>query len=226
VITTGKIGFRIRTELPRPAADLVEAFRGLATPNLADAMGRFHFMDPGIVGRTGLPLCGVAVTVLARPADNLMVHKALEIAGPGDVLVVNTGGNTTSAVFGGLMGHTAAAARLGGLIVDGAVRDVDDLARLRLPVFSRSLCPGGCDKDGPGEVNVPVSCGGIVVMPGDIVVGDGDGAVAVPAEDAAEVLALVRALVNRERARVAEIEGGLLFKAEIDETLRKRGVIP
>jgi 4-hydroxy-4-methyl-2-oxoglutarate aldolase len=226
VITTGKIGFRIRSDLPRPPAELVGAFQGLATPNLADAMGRFHFMDPGIVARIGLPVCGVAVTVLVRPADNLMVHKALQLARPGDVVVVNTSGNTTSAVFGGLMGHTAAAARLGGVIVDGAVRDVDELAGLALPVFSRTVCAGGCDKDGPGEVNVPISCGGTVVMPGDIVLGDRDGAVVVPAEDAAEVLELVRALVARERKRVAEIEEGILFKAEIDETLRKRGVLP
>ncbi len=224
--TTGKIGFRIRTDPARPPADLVDAFRGLATPNLADAMGRFHFMDPGIVARTGLPLCGVAVTVAARPADNLMVHKALELARPGDVIVVNTSGNTTSAVFGGLMGHTAAAARLGGIVVDGAVRDLDELTALHLPVFSRSVCAGGCDKDGPGEVNVPVACGGIVVMPGDIVVGDRDGVVAIPADDAAEVLELVRTLVARERARIAEIDRGVLFKPEIDETLRKRGVIP
>ena len=98
-------------------------------------MGRFHFMDPGIHARSGLPLCGLAVTVNARPGDNLMVHKALQIAQPGDVIVVCTNGNTTSAVFGELMCRTAVAARIGGLIVDGAVRDVDGITALGFPVY-------------------------------------------------------------------------------------------
>src|SRR5262249_20348186 len=107
-------------------------------------MGRFHFMDPAIISRTGLPLCGVAVTVTVRPGDNLMVHKAVEIARPGDVIVVNTSGNSTSAVFGELMGRSAVAARLGGLVVDGAIRDIEGLAALKLPAFSKSVSAGGC----------------------------------------------------------------------------------
>src|SRR5947207_3771307 len=111
---TGKIGFRIFTYLSRPEADLVTQFHEFATANLADAMGRFHFMDPEIQSRTGLRLCGVAVTIMARPGDNLMIHKAMEIAQAGDIIVVNTGGNTTNAVFGELMGTSAVAAWLGG----------------------------------------------------------------------------------------------------------------
>ena len=220
-----KLGFRIFHTVPRPPADLVDAFKGKASSNLADAMGRFHFMDPGIVNRTGFPLCGVAVTVNARPGDNLMIHKALEVATPGDVVVVSTNGNTTSAVFGELMGHTAVGAELGGIVVDGAIRDVDGLRALELPAFSRSVTPGGGDKDGPGEINVPVSCGNTVVMPGDIVVGDEDGVAVVPREEAAEVLDRVGALEERERNRIAEIKAGHLFKAEIDEILREKGVI-
>jgi regulator of RNase E activity RraA len=222
---TGKIGFRIFDDCTRPDPALVQQFSGLASSNLADAMGRFHFCDPGIRMRTGLPVCGIAVTVMARPADNLMVHKAMEVARPGDIIVVNTSGNTTSAVFGELMGTTAVAARLGGLVVDGAVRDVDALADLHFPVFSRSVSAGGCDKDGPGEINVPISCGNTVVMPGDIVVGDQDGVVIVPREDAEHVLRLVRALKERESNRIAEIHSGVVFKAEIDDTLRTKGVI-
>jgi len=222
---TGKIGFRIFTDLPRPEAALVERFKGLASPNLADAMGRFHFMDPGIRMRTGLPLCGPAVTVMARPADNLMVHKAMEIAVPGDVIVVDTSGNTASAVFGELMGNSAVAVRLGGLVVDGAVRDVAGLAALGLPVFSRRVSPGGCDKDGPGEINVPIACGNTVVMPGDIIVGDQDGVVVVPLGEAEAVLNLVRALVEREVRRIAEIHAGAVFKGEINDTLKAKGVL-
>src|SRR5215831_543448 len=222
---TGKIGFRILHSRALLDGEFVRKFRDFATPNLADAMGRFHFMDAGIQFRTGLPLCGVAVTVMTRPADNLMVHKAIEIARPGDVLVVNTGGNTTSAVFGELMGHSAVAIGLGGLVVDGAIRDVEALGILEFPAFSRTVSAGGCDKDGPGEINVPVVCGNTVVMPGDIVVGDTEGVVVIPQADAEEVLQLVTALKNREQKRIEEIAGGTFFKSEIDDTLRSKGVI-
>ncbi len=223
---TGKIGFRIFTEVSRPPAELVEQFRGIASPNLADVMGRFHFMDPGIQMRTGLPLCGAAVTVIARPADNLMVHKAMEIARQGDAIVVTTCGNTTSAVFGELMGTSAVEAGLCGLVVDGAIRDVEALSELRFPAFSREVCAGGCDKDGPGEINVPISCGNTVVMPGDIIVGDADGVVVVPHDEAEEVLRLVKALADREAKRIQEIRSGKIFKSEINDTLRSKGVIP
>jgi regulator of RNase E activity RraA len=224
-MSLGKLGFRILPSPPRLDTALLDRFRGLATPNLADAMGRFNFMDAGMQSRTGLPLCGLAVTVNARPADNLMIHKALQVASPGDIVVVNTCGNTTSAVFGELMCNTAVAAKLGGIVVDGAIRDVDGLAALGFPAFSRAVCAGGCDKDGPGEINVPISCGGTVVMPGDIVVGDRDGVAVVPRAQAEEVLSLVAALVQRETKRVAEIKAGGLFRAEIDESLRRHGVI-
>jgi regulator of RNase E activity RraA len=154
-----------------------------------------------------------------------MVHKALQVATPGDIVVVSTCGNTTSAVFGELMCHTAAAAKLGGIVVDGAIRDVDGITRLRMPAFSRTVCPGSCDKDGPGEINVPISCGGTVVAPGDIVVGDDDGIAVVPREHAEQILDLVLQLMDREKQRIAEIGAGQVFKAEIDETLRKKGVI-
>lgn len=222
----GKIGFRVRTDLPRTDAELVAQLRTHATSNLADAMGRFHFMDFGIRPRSGLSLCGVAVTVDARPADNLMVHKALEVAKPGDIVVVNTNGNTTSAVFGELMCRTAVGAQLGGIVVDGAIRDVDGITALRFPAFSRAVCAGGCDKDGPGEVNTPIACGNTVVMPGDVIVGDQDGVVVVPREEARDVVQLVAALVDREQTRIAEIDRGVLFKDEINETLRKKGVLP
>ena len=221
----GRVGFRVITSSARPEAELVRKFCDFASANLADAMGRFHFMDPGVRSRTGVPLCGVAVTVMARPGDNLMVHKAMEIAQPGDIVVVSTNGNTTNAVFGELMGHSAVASRLGGLVVDGAVRDVEELIALRFPVFSRSVSAGGCDKDGPGEINVPIACGNTVVTPGDIVVGDSQGVVVIPQQDAADVLQLVIALKDREVKRIEEIASGQIFKREIDDTLKSKGVI-
>ena len=221
----GRLGFRILPAPPRLAAGIVDAFRGTASSNVADAMGRFGFMDSGIQSRSGLPLCGLAITVNARPGDNLMVHKALQLAEPGDVVVVATGGNTTSAVFGELMCRTAVAQRIGGLVVDGAIRDTDGIRTLGFPAYSRTVCPGSCDKDGPGEINVAVSCGNIVVQAGDLIVGDADGVAVVPRDHAAEVLDLVRILIKKEEARVAEIASGVVFKSEIDDVLRKKGAI-
>jgi regulator of RNase E activity RraA len=221
----GAPGFRIFSDLPRTPPELVEAFRGKSASDVSDAMGRFYAMDPGIVSRTGLPLCGVAVTVNARPGDNLMVHKAMELARTGDVLVVCTNGCTTSAIFGDIMANTAVAVGLGGLVVDGAVRDVEGLKALGLPTYSRAVTPGACDTDGPGEVNVPVSCGGVVVAPGDVVVGDADGVVVVPREDAAVVLERLAAVEAGVAKRIAAIRAGGLFKPEIDQTLRAKGVI-
>lgn len=223
--TAGKPGFRILSSPPRLAEELVARFRGIASPNLADAMGRFNFMDPGMRPRSGFTLCGRSTTVRCRPGDNLMVHKALQVAEPGDIIVVDTCGNTTSAVFGELMCHTAAARKLGGIVVDGAIRDVEGITRLRMPAFSRTVSPGACDKDGPGEINIPVSCGGTVVAPGDIIVGDDDGLAVVPRDDAAEVLSIVELLMTRESVRIAEIARGVLFRPEIDDTLRQKGVI-
>ena len=199
----GKIGFRVRTDVPRADPDLVAQFRSHATSNIADAMGRFHFMDPGIRARSGLPLCGVAVTVDARPADNLMIHKALEVATPGDIIVVSTNGNTTSAIFGELMCRTAVGASLGGIVVDGAIRDIDGITALAFPAYSRAVCAGGCDKDGPGEVNSPISCGNTVVMPGDIIVGDDEGIVVIPQHLADEV---AEQAVEQEKMEVFILE--------------------
>jgi len=107
----------------------------------------------------------------------------------------------------------------------GAIRDVEEITALRFPVYSRSVTPGGCDKDGPGEINVPISCGGAVVAPGDIIVGDRDGLAVVPYAHAAEVAGLVEQLLQREQARTREIESGNLFRPDVDELLRKKGVI-
>ena len=221
-----KLGFRILAAPPPLEGTILERFRSAASSNLADAMGRFGFMDPGIVSRTGRRLSGTAVTVQCRPGDNLMVHKALDVAAPGEIVVVTTCGNTTNAIFGELMAHAAVARRLGGIVVDGAIRDVPGIGALGLPAFSRAVCAGSCDKDGPGEVNVPVSCGGVVVMPGDVVVGDEDGVVIVPRGAVRQVLENLETLVERERKRVAEIKAGVVSKPDVDQTLRRHGVIP
>ena len=222
-MASDKIGFRILPPPSRLPAALVDQFRAMASPNLADAMGRFNFMD-GIVSRSGVRLCGPALTVNCRPADNLMVHKALQLAERGDVVVVATGGNTVSAVFGGLMAEAASAKGIGGIVVDGALRDVEDLTRLRFPAFSRSVCPGGCDKDGPGEINVPIAIAGMVIEPGDLIVGDGDGIVSVPYDLAEEVLTATEAKHQSEIKQLAAIREGKSDRTWVDAALTGRGL--
>jgi 4-hydroxy-4-methyl-2-oxoglutarate aldolase len=219
-------GFRIIETIERPSRDVIERLSKLPTGNIADVMGRFRSMDAGIrpVDPT-MRLCGPAVTVMTRPGDNLMCHMAMEIAKPGDVVVVNTGHGVYAAVWGELMTHTAMAAGVAGLVVDGAVRDASELRVLGFPVFARAIVATACDKDGPGEINVPVACGGAVVMPGDVVVGDEDSVVVVPREWAAEVADLAEAKAAEERARIAEIAAGQVFMPSIRESLRRKGVI-
>jgi len=221
----GRLGFRVRPAGPRLPAATIARFNDLASASVADAMGRFNFMDPGMRARTGQRAAGPALTVVCRPGDNLMVHKALAVASPGDVVVVTTGGNVTSAVFGELMCESAIVAGVGALVVDGAVRDVAAIAAKGFAVFSRSLSPGACDKDGPGEINVPVACGGVVVNPGDVVVGDSDGVAVVPWAEADLVLQAVDELRDRERRRMAEIRTGQVFRPDVDAVLRQKGVI-
>jgi regulator of RNase E activity RraA len=154
-----------------------------------------------------------------------MLHKALSLAVPGDIVVMNTQGNLNNAGFGELLATSAVKAGVAGVIVDGPVRDAGALQSLGLPVYSRGLCPLGCNKDGGGEVGAIVACGGVAVRPGDIIVADRDGVTVVPLDDAAEVARLAVDQMAREKKRLSEIERGVLTRPEIDETLKRLGVI-
>jgi regulator of RNase E activity RraA len=209
----GKIGFRFQTVIERADPALIAELAKYPTPNIADAMNRFRVMDPGMKpANQGDFVAGPAVTVMCAPGDNLMFHKALSLAMNG-------------AGFGGLMGRTAKKIGIAGLIIDGAIRDVEDFKELKLPVYSRTIVASGCFKDGPGEVNFPIQCGGVVVMPGDVVIASQDGVVVVPKADAAYVLQETKAIFEREIKRVKEIEAGVLFKPDIDNTLRAKKII-
>lgn len=223
---TGKVGFRIQHDWPRPSAALLAAFGSASSPQVADSMHRFGALDPGIKPVWRSPrVIGPALTVWARSADNLMMHKALALAQRGDVVVINTQGNLANAGFGELMATSARAAGIAAVIVDGAVRDGPALEILGLPVYSRTICPGGCDKNGPGEIGTIIACGGVAVRPGDVIIADEDGVTVVPLADAEEVARLSVAAVAREQKRIAEIEAGALFRPDIDDILRRHGVI-
>jgi RraA family protein len=202
------IGFRVFTRINRPPQALVEAFSNLPVANIADEMNRLWCMDARIRPLNKAPLLGPAFTVRARVGDNLMLHAAIDLAEPGDVIVVEDQGDLANALIGENMMLWAARRRLGGMVVDGAMRDVECLSQMNFPCYAAGIQPKGPYKDGPGEINVPISCGGVVVTPGDIVVGDADGIVVIPPRDAADVATKARKKLEAELATRKAIADG------------------
>ena len=218
------LGFRLITDFPRPDAALVAGFCGAATGHVGDALGRSAAMEAAIKPVSpDAAFCGVAFTVKARPVDNLVVWKALELARPGDVLVIATAGHLAHSTWGDLTSRVGAARGLAAMVTDGAVRDLDGIAEAGLPVFAAAVTPNSPQKDGPGEINVPIACGGQVVHPGDILVGDRDGVVVVPRGDAAAALSELERIRAYDAERLAAIGRGDLFPSDLDQVLRERG---
>jgi 4-hydroxy-4-methyl-2-oxoglutarate aldolase len=222
----GKVGFRVQSEWSRPSAALLEAFGSASSAQVADSMSRLGAMDVGIKPVWPSPrIIGAALTVWCHAGDNLMLHKAISLAQPGDIIVVNTQGNVTNSPFGELLATSAVEVGIRAVIVDGTVRDAEALQKLKLPVYARGLCANGCNKDGPGEVGAIIACGGVAVRSGDIIVADRDGVAVVPLDAGPEIAKLSLAQVEREEKRLAEIAKGILFRPEIDEQLRKLKII-
>jgi len=174
-------------------------------------------------GSLTLNLCGPAITVRIRPGDNLMIHQAMLLAEPGDVIVIDGAGDLTQAVIGGLMRTTALAKGLGGFVVNGVLRDVAEWAEGGIPVYALGHVHRGPSKDGPGEVNVPVACAGLSVCPGDLILGDADGVVAIPAAQLADLLPRVHAHAEKE-ARIREAnQAGIPDLERFNALLRSKG---
>lgn len=218
------IGFRILPVERRISADLVRRFAELPVANVGDAMSRT--VAGGAALRpmhAGGVLAGPAVTVKTRPGDNLMLHKALDMAEPGDVVVVDAGGDLTNALIGELMTAYAESRGIAGIVIYGAIRDAKTIHESGFPVFAAGITHRGPYKDGPGEVNVPIAIEGMVIRPGDLMLGDDDGLVCVRIEDAEEVLATASAKHQAETAQMEKIRRGENPRAWVDETLRRLG---
>ena len=182
-------GFRIRLNIDRPKKEIIEQFLQFQTPDISDILNRLYAMNTGIRNLSNnKSMCGPACTVKVFPGDNLMVHKALDVAKPGDIVVIDAGGSTDNAVLGDLVTSKAKHRGIAAFVIDGLIRDLPDVREVGLPVFARGETPIGPLHRGPGEINYPVSCGGIVVNPGDIIVGDETGIVVVRQEFAEETL--------------------------------------
>ena len=203
---------RVKVDMPRPDRSLFKAFEGATTGNVADAMNRVGAMDYRIkpVG-AGMRCIGPALTIRIRPCDNLIIYKALEIAQPGDVLLIATSEFETSATWGDLTSMISLKKGLAGMVTDGHVRDAEGIREVGFPIFSRGVMPNSPFKDGPGEINFPVSCGGLPVHPGDIIFGDDDGVVVIPQEDFPQVAEKVPTILEKEAKTVKAIENGQLI---------------
>lgn len=213
--------------IERASPEEVLALSAFPTGMLSDSLGKTGQMSATIkpVYR-GARLAGTAVTVLCPVADNLTIHKALEIAQPGDVLVVNAGGYPNAGLFGEIMALAAKVKGLAGVVIDGGARDAEAIAELPFPVFAAAINPGGTVKETLGTINRPVSCGGAAVNPGDIVIGDADGVVVVPREKAAEVIARASQAQRREEAYKKELLTGksTLEVLGFDKVLKAKGL--
>lgn len=191
----------------------VELLKSFGSATIHEAMGRTGLMNPYLRPiYDSAKVCGTAVTVSCHPGDNLMIHAAIEMCKPGDVLVVTVTSDSTDGMFGDLLGVSAKAHGVQGLIIDAGVRDTTELTDMNFPVWAKAISSKGTVKATPGSVNVPVVCAGAVVNPGDVIIGDRDGVVIVPKQDVEKVVQAAQARTDREenvRQRLANGELGL-----------------
>ncbi len=203
------IGYRMRTDIVRPNPELIKRLKRIPVANLDDNMGRLYAVDSGIKPFGGLrSLCGPAYTVKCPSGDNLLFLHALDCAQEGDILVISGVGNSDRAFSGELMVRLAIEKKIGGFVIDGNVRDFDGHAAAQFPVYARGIQANGPYKNGPGEINFPVAIGGQVVMPGDILVGDADGLVVIPAADAEMVCAAGEETLRKEEQYIKDYAMG------------------
>lgn len=183
------VGKRIYTKISRPDLNVIECFRDVPVANISDCMNRMFVMRSCIrpIGK-GTRLLGPAFTVKVPIGDNLLFNKALAIAKPGDVIVVDDSGDIDHSVCGDIMYRTAKAKGIAGFVIDGCVRDIDFLAEDDFPVFAIGVTPKGPYKNGPGEINVDIACCGQVVHPGDIIAADQDGVLVIRPTDVPAIL--------------------------------------
>ncbi|RKQ72879.1 RraA family protein [Oceanibaculum indicum] len=222
------VGFRWVKNHVRADRALVDRFAAVPVAIVSDNMNRMfaggadlrpmHACEGGSGG-----LAGAALTVLTRPGDNLVIHKAIDVAEPGDVIVVDAGGDTTSAVVGELIARHAQVRGVAGFVINGAIRDLDAFRGGNFPIFATGVTHRGPYKDGPGEIGVPLSIGGMVVHSGDIVIGDADGVLAVPRAEAGSIIELAEAQQAKEAEILRQIEAGTWDRRWVDEMLKARG---
>lgn len=220
------VGFRVFTKRILPPKDLVEAFREIPASNISDCMGRLSGLGSEIRLMTQLTkenMVGIALTVKARPGDNLMLHKAIDMAGPGDIIVVSNEGDRSQSLMGAIMASIAKSRGVSGFVLDGPIRDIEFIYSLGIPIYATGTTPAGPWKEGPGEINVPISCGRNVINPGDIVLGDRDGVIVIPQNDAKALLEIARTFKSKDEEKLTVALNGSPNREWVDKMLADKG---
>lgn len=214
-------------EFERVAADVVAEAARYPSSILADVAGRRGALSGRIAPLAPtMRFAGPAITVEVRPGDNLMIHAAMAIARPGDVIVIDGKGDLSSALMGEIMSQQCLALGVAGVVIDGAVRDSEAIRELGFPMYAAGLNPNGPTKFVPGRLNHPISIGGVSISPGDLVVGDADGVTVIERAKAAAMLPLAAEKVAAETRRIADIKSRKALRpAWLDGALRAAGVI-
>lgn len=217
----------IRRDFTRVAPAVVQKASSFAASILADVAGRRGTVDGRIAPLSpSMRMAGPAFTIEVRPGDNLMIHAAMAMAKPGDILVIDGKADRTCALMGSIMINACKKLGFAGVLIDAAVRDTEELRELGFPVYAVAANPNGPTKFVPGRINWPVSCGGVAVNPGDLIVGDADGVVVVEREKAESLLDLAAKKVADERARLADIAAGKNIRPKwLEEALRAAGML-
>lgn len=218
------IGFRILNATRKVSQEWVTRYRDVPVANVSDSMNRMTAGGPRLraMHREGV-LAGPALTVKARPGDNLMLHYALDLAEPGDVIVVDAGGDLSNALIGEMMVAYAIKKGLAGIVINGAIRDAASIGAGDFPLFAAGVTHRGPYKDGPGEINVPIALDGMVIEPGDLIIGDEDGLLCVPFDDVAQVYDRAHAKHAAEQKQLDQIARGENSRAWVLESLKSKG---
>lgn len=200
----------VYTKVERPDRQIVEAFKDIGTATIHEAYGRRGAVDMAIKPiRKGLKLCGPAITVQCHPGDNLMLHKALQVCIPGDIIVAVVGGHYEAGYWGQLLTISAMANGVGGLAIDGCIRDSAENIESGFPIFCRGFCIKGTTKSVLGLINHPIVFGGVLVNPGDLIVGDDDGLVVVEKGKCKEVLERSLKRIEDEKEKAEKLRQGI-----------------
>lgn len=189
-MATAKIGYRMYQDIKRPDQELIEKIRAFTAPELCDGSVVYNAMDYHIKPIvTKQKICGPAITIKLPLGDSLMVTKAVDMAQPGDVIVIDGRGSGNNALWGDHRSLSCKVKGIAGVVMDGAFRDLEECEEIGFPMYARAVTCGSSTKNSNGEINVPISCGGVIVNPGDIIVGDVNGVCVVPVEFAEEIMA-------------------------------------